>query len=346
MDIPSPIITSDIHTFATSPKRRHTVDSTDNLLRRSSTTLLGDNDVERAMSWTTATTAINCAPVECVFSSPSSSVSSLEIATSRFFGYFQPRRIPGSPILRRKDSLQLVTTIQSEFSDASTLAPSYFLDAFFEDDEDLADSNLSLSESCSPDSQVTLIPGDVRFSTPEFSIPPILHTGSKDFPNVVDDKLACRLRDYLPPRQNVKQNWHLEYSFDSHGISLSTLYAKVHDKGPCILAIRDEYDGVFGAYISEPLHTNRLYYGNGECFMWRIHAGSLQVYHCTGENTYTVLSQKDFIALGGGDGKFGLWINADLEHGYSESCKTFANDILSTHSNFQCIDFEIWTFSD
>lgn len=144
-----------------------------------------------AMTWTTATTAINCAPVECVFSSPSSSVSSLEIATSRFLGYFQHRPISGSPILRRKDSLQLVTTIQSEFSDASTLAPSYYLDAFFEDDEDLADS---LNESCSPDSQVTLIPGDVRYATPGFSIPPILHTGSSDFPNVVDDKLACRVR--------------------------------------------------------------------------------------------------------------------------------------------------------
>lgn len=144
-----------------------------------------------AMTWTTATTAINCAPVECVFSSPSSSVSSLEIATSRFLGYFQHRPIPGSPILRRKDSLQLVTTIQSEFSDASTLAPSYYLDAFFEDDEDLADS---LNESCSPDSQVTLIPGDMGYSTPGFSIPPILHTGSSDFPNVVDEKLACRVR--------------------------------------------------------------------------------------------------------------------------------------------------------
>lgn len=49
MDIPSPIISSNVHAFATSPKRRHTLDNTDthNLLRRPSTTLLCDNDAER-----------------------------------------------------------------------------------------------------------------------------------------------------------------------------------------------------------------------------------------------------------------------------------------------------------
>jgi hypothetical protein len=49
MDIPSPILSSNLHTFATSPKRRHTLDNTDthNLLRRPSTTLLCDNDAER-----------------------------------------------------------------------------------------------------------------------------------------------------------------------------------------------------------------------------------------------------------------------------------------------------------
>jgi hypothetical protein len=146
------------------------------------------------MASTTATTAINCAPVECIFSSPSSSVSSLESATSRFQGYFQYRPIPSSPILRRKDSLQLVTTIQSEFSDTSTLAPSYFLDAFFEDDEDLTVSNLSFTESYGPDSQVTLVSGDMQYHTPGFLIPPILHTGSSDFLSVINEKMACRVR--------------------------------------------------------------------------------------------------------------------------------------------------------
>jgi hypothetical protein len=146
------------------------------------------------MAFNTATTAINCAPVECVFSSPSSSISSLESATSRFLGHFQHRRIPTSPILRRKDSLQLVTTIQSEFSDSSTLAPSYFLDAFFEEDESLMDTTLTLTESYTPDSQLTLIADDIKFHTPEFLIPPILHTGQIDFPNVINAKLASRVK--------------------------------------------------------------------------------------------------------------------------------------------------------
>lgn len=148
------------------------------------------------MACNTATTAINCAPVECVFSSPSSSVSSLESATSRFLEYFQHRRSPTSPVLRRKDSLQLVTTIQSEFSD-STLAPSYFLDAFFEDDEGLMDTTLTLTESYTPDSQVTLVVDEMKYHPPTFLIPPTLHTGPRDIPKVIHDKLASNVTEFF-----------------------------------------------------------------------------------------------------------------------------------------------------
>jgi len=143
------------------------------------------------MSWNTATTAINCAPIECSFSSPSSSVSSLESATSRFLGHFQSRRTPTFPMLPRKDSLQLVTTIQSECTDSSTLAPSYFFDAYFE--EDIIDDTLTMTESYSPESQVTLIAGDVHYSRPLFSIPPTLRHKPRESSNVIDDKLACRV---------------------------------------------------------------------------------------------------------------------------------------------------------
>ncbi|KAJ2959429.1 hypothetical protein NQZ79_g5052 [Umbelopsis isabellina] len=352
MDVPQPTGHTMIKPVSEFPRRRHTSDNiyarSQRSLCRTSTNVFFENDTDKALFWNAATTAINCAPIECSFSSPSSSTSSLESATSQLLKGLQGYQIPAFPMLKRKDSLQLVTTIQSESSDSSTLAPSYFFDAFFEEDDSLIDDDLTLSESCSPDSPSHLLSKGSNFSDSRFAFPPTLRQRPIDPSHIVTDRIACMLREHFPPRHSLKQNWDLEYSFAYHGISMSTLYSNTKGKEPCILAVRDEYDGIFGAYISERIHPSQLYYGNGECFLWKCdpNGGSFQVYHCTGMNTYMILTQKGFIALGGGHGKFGLWINSDLEHGYSEACETFCNDILSTRPRFQCIDMEIWSLSD
>ncbi|CAG8822833.1 6756_t:CDS:2, partial [Gigaspora rosea] len=67
-----------------------------------------------------------------------------------------------------------------------------------------------------------------------------------------------------------------------------------------------------------------------KCYLW------------TGRNEYMILSEHDCLAIGGGDGKVGLWIDADLQRGHSERCDTFDNDILSSSSEFDCIGFEVW----
>lgn len=43
-------------------------------------------------------------------------------------------------------------------------------------------------------------------------------------------------------------------------------------------------------------------------------------------------------------GRFGLWLDADLYHGRSNSCSTFNNDILSKKEDFIIQDVEVWTF--
>ncbi|KAG0343707.1 oxidation resistance protein 1, partial [Podila humilis] len=55
----------------------------------------------------------------------------------------------------------------------------------------------------------------------------------------------------------------------------------------------------------------------------------LQSWHWSGKNDYMVLSEPGFIGLGGGDGKFGLWIHSDLERGHSARCATFDNEPLA-----------------
>lgn len=44
------------------------------------------------------------------------------------------------------------------------------------------------------------------------------------------------------------------------------------------------------------------------------------------------------------EGGFGLWINSELEKGYSQSCPTFDNERLTPKSEFECVELELWGF--
>ncbi|KAG0257178.1 oxidation resistance protein 1 [Mortierella polycephala] len=55
----------------------------------------------------------------------------------------------------------------------------------------------------------------------------------------------------------------------------------------------------------------------------------VQFWKWSGKNDYMILSEPGFIGLGGGDGKFGLWIHSDLERGHSSRCATFDNEPLA-----------------
>ncbi|KAI8064486.1 TLDc domain-containing protein [Gongronella butleri] len=128
---------------------------------------------------------------------------------------------------------------------------------------------------------------------------------------------------------------------------------------------------VFGAFLNESIQADLSYYGTGECFLWKVpsqpaqqhdnnhpggHAAAndahhhahptpkIKVYPWTGKNEYMIYSTIDCIALGGGHGRFGLWLNQDLEKGHSEPCATFDNECLSLHPHFTCLDLEIWSF--
>lgn len=74
----------------------------------------------------------------------------------------------------------------------------------------------------------------------------------------------------------LPRTWTLLYSVDQHGISLNTLYSlcapRVPTKGEpsppqgALVAVRDEKDGVFGAWVEEGVQRTggKGYYGSGE----------------------------------------------------------------------------------
>ncbi|KAI8884461.1 TLD-domain-containing protein [Backusella circina FSU 941] len=159
---------------------------------------------------------------------------------------------------------------------------------------------------------------------------------------VITQSMAEMIRPFIPKRYQIASGWSLLYSLDQHGASLKTMYEKTRNcANPCILAIRDSDDQVFGCYSSESFSCQTGYYGTGECFLWKSEP-KLKVFPWTGKNDYMILTDANSIAIGGGDGRFGLWLTSDLEKGYSNSCQTFDNDHLSLETDFQCLELEVW----
>ncbi|KAG8215521.1 TLD-domain-containing protein [Butyriboletus roseoflavus] len=194
---------------------------------------------------------------------------------------------------------------------------------------------------------------------------------------VLSEEIADLLRPHLPALTKLPRHWTLLYSLDQHGISLNTLYARCEPRIPSrahpnppkggLLVIQDAHDAVFGAWLSEGVKLEKGgYYGSGESFLWRYHPplegerqGRLDVYTWTGTNEYVSLCEPGFISFGGGDGHFGLYLDASLLDGSSAPCPTFGNPPLCASAphvskeqngvvkakgdvSFECVGLEVW----
>jgi hypothetical protein len=63
----------------------------------------------------------------------------------------------------------------------------------------------------------------------------------------------------------------------------------------------------------------------------------------SGMNEFMIFCETGFLSVGGGDGRYGLWLDDTLEKGISDTCPTFGNEPLSEEGhNFSVLDLEIW----
>lgn len=67
-------------------------------------------------------------------------------------------------------------------------------------------------------------------------------------------------------------------------------------------------------------------------------------YPWTGDNLYFIKGNSDSLAFGAGEGNFGLWLDEDLYHGSTHSCKTFNNEPLTNSEDFVVCTLECWCF--
>lgn len=85
--------------------------------------------------------------------------------------------------------------------------------------------------------------------------------------------IAEEIRNLVPARLSIVDEWNLVYSLDRDGASLGTLYDKCDKyrgkRVGFVLCVRDSEGGIFGAYLSDAPHISPKYFGTGECFLWR-----------------------------------------------------------------------------
>jgi hypothetical protein len=54
-----------------------------------------------------------------------------------------------------------------------------------------------------------------------------------------------------------------------------------------------------------------------------------------------------YLSIGGGDGHYGLWLDAGLEKGISSTCLTFGNEPLSEEGEkFEILGVEMWSIGN
>uniref|UniRef100_A0AC34PZE5 Oxidation resistance protein 1 n=1 Tax=Panagrolaimus sp. JU765 TaxID=591449 RepID=A0AC34PZE5_9BILA len=155
---------------------------------------------------------------------------------------------------------------------------------------------------------------------------------------ILDEFMIRQLAEILPPRAEGYP-WVLIYSSEKHGFSLTTMYRKmekwIDEMSPILLIIRDIQGHVFGAMTSNAFHPCDHYYGTADsCFLFRFtgkvpHTRELRHYEWTGENQFFINATKETLSIGAGSGHSGLWLDADLNHGRSQRCKTFENEPLA-----------------
>ncbi|XP_015113718.1 oxidation resistance protein 1 isoform X4 [Diachasma alloeum] len=160
---------------------------------------------------------------------------------------------------------------------------------------------------------------------------------------ILKDEHRESLCRHLPARAEGYL-WTLVFSTSQHGFSLNSMYRKMAKvESPILLVIEDTEGNVFGALTSCSLHVSDHFYGTGESLLFRF-TPRFQAFNWTGDNVYFIKGNNESLAIGAGDGKFGLWLDGDLYQGRTQSCSTYGNEPLAPHEDFVVKTLECFAF--
>jgi hypothetical protein len=179
--------------------------------------------------------------------------------------------------------------------------------------------------------------------------------------------MAKSLLKHLPARLRVPGAvvWRLCYKPSAHGTSMATLHRMISGCERSVLIIRDADDHVFGGFAPAAWQVSRRFHGSGEAFLFTfgklvdrsngaesededgrsLDMPTASIFQWTSSNRHFMYLSHELIAMGGGDGRYGLAVHKDILHGHSTATPTFGNPPLSSApgGEFVVKDMELWS---
>ena len=172
---------------------------------------------------------------------------------------------------------------------------------------------------------------------------PTLVGGTSD---ILDETLMSALWSWVPARYR-EDDLVLAFKTSRDGYSLSTLVRNSTEMGPALLVIKTTCGSVIGGYLSTGVELSSSFRGTGQTFLFSLAPEIRRYTWRSGRPAHFVRVTESQLCMGGGAKGYGLWIDAELLHGGSIRCRTFANDPLvpGGDTSFECTCLELWVFS-
>lgn len=163
------------------------------------------------------------------------------------------------------------------------------------------------------------------------------------------------------PMQLLLSKLRLLYSIADHGADILSFYKLTKGATHSLLVVQTDGGEVFGGFAAEPWQQKVDYYGSGESFVFRVspsptpgtaaaqsssalESKQVEVFPWTYENNFFMLSNKEQLAMGGGQDGFAFVLDADFISGSSRSSATFRNPPLTAGDSFRVLNLEVWGF--
>ncbi|XP_078694966.1 TBC1 domain family member 24-like [Branchiostoma floridae x Branchiostoma belcheri] len=187
-------------------------------------------------------------------------------------------------------------------------------------------------------------------STPVVSIYPVRESQLLSRPQM------RRLRSWLPKRFRVCKPVTLFSTVDD-GHLLATMYQKCRGQAELVLIIRTHREERFGAYIPGTLATataqtkRRSCFGMEETFLFSLSPAAGKYPWAGRQGSDDIEPDRDIVISAtnnrliiGEGGRDAIFLDGDMEGGYSGSSDTFKNPPLCKGSHFRCLDVELLGF--
>ncbi|KAL6632313.1 TLD-domain-containing protein [Neocallimastix sp. 'constans'] len=194
---------------------------------------------------------------------------------------------------------------------------------------------------------------------------------------ILDSYICNAIYHSFPKRLRIKRSLTLLYSLQNHGSSLNTFYERSNaGYGTAqVLAIKDDNDNIFGCFTAEPFKINNGFYGTGESFLFKVQKpktlgrrknfgigrtrskdsgmsdsgeaqhGEVKVFPWAKTNYLFINSNSEYVAVGSGQGKYGIWCDSQFQTGQSYPTETYHNECLAGTERFNIVNVELWTFT-